>query len=1014
MPTLAKIGGAVIPSDRTVDGLDLLPVWTGNATYPDRSFFVNESGSNNTLIKGNWKIRNNELYDLSADIQEQTNVSGVPANSATLAAMQSERSALITSFNNDNEPRGEFTNFEILLSTNDIDVPEGGTGEAQIRLSAAPGATVTVTVSHFSGDSDLSVSGGSSLVFSNSNWSDWQTVTFAAANDADATSDGATFRAELSTDNNVRELFVFEDDDEAPADVASSLVWPKTLPVVTADSTTKIVGQGRSSLDGQIDQAGSVYAWAKVSGPGAVTFSSPNDKVTGVSFSTDGVYVVRFYADHPSAGSGDSIDFTVYVNVAPENDSTAKFSPQLIYEAESDGDGDATWENTLSPGSMDISLSSGVTRSVAIPGTPVTLVDFGMDGDINGGSAGAEASGISGNGGGVSWALGTPTTLDSNLSIVSGVQSIGIQNGSGISVPAGSGQQTNDYSYIGHDSTTLAGAISGNDYIFVRLTIASGYELYVDGYQFDLWRNGGQAVENYAVFHGASGFSAASGSEDAAANVPGAGTGSLAFLGASGLGAVYTGTVEFRIYGWQGSGQTELGNTHFDAFSLTGIVSETAASGSDSFFSASYNFPGGQTMEGGVAESLVSYSSGNASFEIWFKPSSLPIATPQVLWEAGGDIGVALVLSGISLSFVVDDGDSNVVNGATIDGTLAPDPGQDGYVHAVGVIDLDAGQTKLYLDGVLVDTGLIPNVNTWTGSSGVGVGKIDSAVAGSNGATSFELLGGNDQLSLPIEAFGGEIALIRFYDYALIAGQVSDLFADPAASELLNRSPQISAGPDQAVDFTAPLVLVGSASDDRLGSGELNINWRQVSGADPESAFPGSLTLADYSALSTSGTTNAAGSYTLYLEVDDAEVKVYDNIDIEFSPLTYAQWASTISFPVGESAPTDDPDLDKMANLEEWARGTEPLDFDAAPNSGFSLEKVGAINQYTYTFDVPRDRAPLIALQWSVNLSQWYTVTDVDPRFDVMSGSTVRWSADVAVDISLRSKFFLRGVITAE
>ena len=73
----------------------------------------------------------------------------------------------------------------ILTSANAVTVPEGGTATFQVKLNTAPVSPTTVTVSRVSGDTDITVQSGASLVFNASNWNTYQTVTLAAAEDAD-------------------------------------------------------------------------------------------------------------------------------------------------------------------------------------------------------------------------------------------------------------------------------------------------------------------------------------------------------------------------------------------------------------------------------------------------------------------------------------------------------------------------------------------------------------------------------------------------------------------------------------------------------------------------------------------------------------------------------------------------------------------------------------------------------------------------------------------------------------
>jgi cellulose 1,4-beta-cellobiosidase len=83
----------------------------------------------------------------------------------------------------------------IQASATTLSVAQGQTGTVGISLSAAPSANVTVSTARTSGNSGLSVSGGSSLTFTPSNFATAQNVTFAA----DASSTGsATFTVSAS------------------------------------------------------------------------------------------------------------------------------------------------------------------------------------------------------------------------------------------------------------------------------------------------------------------------------------------------------------------------------------------------------------------------------------------------------------------------------------------------------------------------------------------------------------------------------------------------------------------------------------------------------------------------------------------------------------------------------------------------------------------------------------------------------------------------------------------------
>jgi hypothetical protein len=106
--------------------------------------------------------------------------------------------------------------FVIQSSADSVVVSEGGTAGLGIRLSAQPSGAVEVTVARSSGDGDITVQSGGVLTFSTSNWSTYQTVTFAAAHDADADNGVASFVAYVTAGGSapVVTLKVIERDDD--------------------------------------------------------------------------------------------------------------------------------------------------------------------------------------------------------------------------------------------------------------------------------------------------------------------------------------------------------------------------------------------------------------------------------------------------------------------------------------------------------------------------------------------------------------------------------------------------------------------------------------------------------------------------------------------------------------------------------------------------------------------------------------------------------------------------------
>ena len=82
----------------------------------------------------------------------------------------------------------------IVTSTNTVTVAEGGSAEFQVKLNAQPIQPTTVTVSWVSGDTNISVQSGGSLIFDAANWNTNQAVILAAALDPDQADGSAVIR----------------------------------------------------------------------------------------------------------------------------------------------------------------------------------------------------------------------------------------------------------------------------------------------------------------------------------------------------------------------------------------------------------------------------------------------------------------------------------------------------------------------------------------------------------------------------------------------------------------------------------------------------------------------------------------------------------------------------------------------------------------------------------------------------------------------------------------------------
>ncbi len=130
----------------------------------------------------------------------------------------------------------------LVPSVNVLAITEGATGQFTVRLSDAPAANTTVTVARTSGDTDVSVSGGASLVFTPLNFATPQPVTIAAAEDADFVADSAVISVQATGfGTQTVSVSVSDNDQVAPAFTST----PDTQAVVNAPYSYQAVATGQ-------------------------------------------------------------------------------------------------------------------------------------------------------------------------------------------------------------------------------------------------------------------------------------------------------------------------------------------------------------------------------------------------------------------------------------------------------------------------------------------------------------------------------------------------------------------------------------------------------------------------------------------------------------------------------------------------------------------------------------------------------------------------------------------------
>jgi len=137
------------------------------------------SGASLTFTPANWATPQIVLLNAAEDADATDDTAVFTVSSASLTSEN------VTLFALDNDTP------EIAPSTSSLTVNEGSSNTFSISLTGPPASSSTLTVARTSGDTDISVTGGNSLIFNTNNFSIPQNVTISAAEDADALSDTA-------------------------------------------------------------------------------------------------------------------------------------------------------------------------------------------------------------------------------------------------------------------------------------------------------------------------------------------------------------------------------------------------------------------------------------------------------------------------------------------------------------------------------------------------------------------------------------------------------------------------------------------------------------------------------------------------------------------------------------------------------------------------------------------------------------------------------------------------------
>ncbi|GAA3834225.1 hypothetical protein GCM10022226_64460 [Sphaerisporangium flaviroseum] len=165
-------------------GVRLAAQPTGNVTVTstagtgDADLTVTGGGSL-TFTSANWNTAQNVTVSGAQDSDTTNGTRAINVASSGLTSV-----AVTATEADDDSGTGTQS---LVVSPASVSVPEGSTATYSVRLSRQPTASVTVTSTAGTGDSNITVTGGASLTFTTSNWNTAQNVTLSAAQDTDNT-----------------------------------------------------------------------------------------------------------------------------------------------------------------------------------------------------------------------------------------------------------------------------------------------------------------------------------------------------------------------------------------------------------------------------------------------------------------------------------------------------------------------------------------------------------------------------------------------------------------------------------------------------------------------------------------------------------------------------------------------------------------------------------------------------------------------------------------------------------
>jgi uncharacterized repeat protein (TIGR02543 family) len=232
----------------------------------------------------------------------------------------------------------------VVKSADPVSVPEGSTAQVGIKLSAQPAGDIVLEVAKASGDADLTLSGESSLTFTQANWDTEQYVTLAAAEDNSDTANGtATFDiAKTSGINSVTATTVTANEAD--------------------DDFTLTVNAGTG---GTTTPSGAVIVDSNDDLPKAVIVTHIDMGYRFVNWTDDSNVLANANAPLTTVKAGTTADCTVTANFAVNTVMAA----QMFYN-------NSAWDGSNAAANVDDDAAIATDKAALLPGGTATFANY--------------------------------------------------------------------------------------------------------------------------------------------------------------------------------------------------------------------------------------------------------------------------------------------------------------------------------------------------------------------------------------------------------------------------------------------------------------------------------------------------------------------------------------------------------------------------------------------------------------------------------------------------------------